>query len=131
MARLGEAHIEQAKVLKAEGKSAREIAEVLSTTYSIKISQWDVYAALGKGKKAVADPQVKKNRAYLKKIAVKATPIPTTKSDINDIIALLGEIDKGYKQVFAFLRTELIKSRAEVYQMLKGAGIEVSVSEIE
>jgi hypothetical protein len=36
---------------------------------------------------------------------------------------ILNDIHGGYKKIFLHLRNELIKSRGQVYQMMKGAGL--------
>ena len=123
MARLADAHVEQCKVLRAEGKSIREIQDIIEKTYSIKTYSGAIRKACGD----IPAPKIAK-RAYKKrKIAD-----PAQSGDVlKEISALLLEINTGYKMVFAHLRTELIKSRQEVYAMLTGAGIDVPESEIK
>lgn len=61
--RLSEAHIEQARTLKAEGMTAPAIAAKLSELYKIDVKPHHVYAAL---KTASGDgtDATKKKRAY-------------------------------------------------------------------
>lgn len=55
---------------------------------------------------------------------------------MQELVALLTQIDAGYKKLMAHfkgilkqLRNELVKSRGQVQDMMKGAGIEVPEEE--
>jgi len=117
---LSEAHIEQIKILRNEGKKPRDIVEIMEKTYpgaSFNIAQ--IYAV--KTEK-IAKPHNQIKRSYKKR-----KPESNTQSDkeLAEITSLLKDIKEGYKLIFAYLRTQLIASRAEVYAMLTGAGIDI------
>jgi len=134
--RLADAHVEQIRVLKGEGKSVKEIIEVMEATYTgLKLSPYLVSGALKpvKGVAMAGAPTVKAKRKYHKHAEKKAAAEGSPDQDraIKDILALLQEIHGGYRQVFSYLRKELIKSRQEVYLMMTGAGIEIPESTIQ
>lgn len=52
--------------------------------------------------------------------------------NVQELVVLLQQIDAGYKKLLAHfkdtlknLRSELIKSRSEVFKMMKGADVEI------
>lgn len=129
MAKLGEAHIEHAKALKGEGKSIREIVEILETTYKIKTYAGAVARAVKDVIKNEGGPR-KAKRAYHK-----CGPKDTDESSIGrllkDIQGLLKEIPEAYQGIIKHIRADLIKSRNEVYLMRTGAGIDTPESKIK
>ena len=128
MARLADAHKEQIKSLLAEGKSVKEIVETMDKTYpGVSFYPSQVYY-VKKEMKGESAPAQKVKRHYKKRAAVEDIGADRT---IKDIIALLSEIQNGYKSVFSYLRKELIRSRAEVCMMLTGAGLPEIESDIE
>jgi len=132
MAKLGEAHIEQAKVMRSEGKSIREIKEYLNTTYNAQFTDYNVSSAI-KDKEGgeVEKLTAKAKRPYKKRKVVAQPDVASDDRVVKDILALVAEIHAGYKLVFKHLRTELIRSRAEVCAMLTGAGLDIPKSDIE
>jgi len=133
MTRLAEAHVEQIKTLRAEGKTAPEIVKTMEQTYpGVKFAPYHVYSVIKKDKKVMGGGEAKVKRQY-KKRADKITDAGVSDPGkvVKDIVALLAEVNAGYGRVFAYLRTELIKSRAEVCLMLTGAGLEPAKSDIE
>ena len=128
MVRLGEAHIEQIKVLLGEGRPVSEIVEVMAKTYpGVKFAAHQIYYVKKEMKKE-GRPGNKVKRHYHKRMVVEELGADRT---IKDIITLLSEIQNGYKSVFKHLRSELIRSRAEVCMMLTGAGLPGIESDIE
>lgn len=113
--------------MRTEGKSIREIVEYLEKTYKIKTYAGAVAKAVGDVKKNMVATEVKRPSRKYKTISA---DVASTDNMIKDIVTLLAEIKSGYGQVFKFLRTELIKSRAEVCLMLTGAGIVPPKSEV-
>lgn len=131
MAKLGDQHIERARKLRQEGKSIREIVEDvedLEKTFGIK-----TYAAAVT--KVVADVKKEKGSKKAKRAYHKGGPKDVDEASLDrmmkDIQILLKEVPEGYKKVIRHVRVELIKSRAEVYQMLTGAGIVIPESPIK
>jgi hypothetical protein len=129
MARMADAHVEQIKMLLTEGKAVKEIVEIMDKTYpGVSFVPSQIYY-VKKAMKVSGDPSVKVKKHYKKRAA--ATEEIGADRTIKDIIALLSEIQSGYKSVFAHLRKELIRSRAEVCMMLTGAGLPEIESDIE
>ena len=126
MSKLADAHIEQAKTLRAEGMSVPDIAAKLTELYSVDIKPWQIYAAL-KGEKPAKRKYTRKPKAakrkYTRKPKAAKPEVAVQDNIVKEIVSLLGEIQEGYKKVFKHLRTELLRSRAEVCEMLAGAGI--------
>ena len=133
MARLADAHREQIKVLLKEGKVVKEILEIMDRTYSgVSFVPSQIYYVKKEIKtdSQAVDPSVvgKKKRKYTKK---KAAAEGENSEIIKEIVTLLSEVQDGYKSVFKYLRSELIRSRGEVCKMLAGAGLPEIESEIE
>jgi len=129
MARLGEAHIEQIKTMRAEGKTLAEIKDFFKKTYQMKLYDGKIIEIAPKAKR-VGKPE---KRAYHKheKEQGGGEGAAGPEQMIKDIVTLLEEIKNGYAHVFKHLRAELIRSRAEVCAMLTGAGIEPPESKIK
>jgi len=136
MARLGEAHVEQIKVLLREGKKAREIVEVMDRTYpGVSFVPSQVYFIKKELKKGDAPGVIvkrhhKKQDSYTK-LAFHGKGALTDAQVVKDILQLVSEIKGGYQQVIRHIRAELIISRTEVYAMRSGAGLPDIVSDIE
>ncbi len=103
----------------------KDIIKYFKEKHNIDVKGWEVSYLC----KAVP-MHVAKKAAKPKKVAKKETSRGGTDNDsienvAQDIVKLLRGIDDGYKKIFMFLRGELIKSRAQVHTMMKGAGIPV------
>ena len=131
MARLGDAHIEQAKVLRAEGKSIREIVETLEKTYHIKTYAAAVTKACAGTKAGPASAFEKKAKRAYRKSGPKDTDEVSIGRLLKDIQGLLREIPEAYQGIIKHIRADLIKSRNEVYLMRTGAGIDIPESPIK
>jgi hypothetical protein len=135
MARLGEAHIEQIKTLHAEGKAAPEIVEIMKQTYpGVKFATSQVYYVLKTAKKTKGGGMPKVKRHYKKhaKVAIAAAPDGTpVEQVVKDIAVLIEDIKVAYAVVIRNIRIDLLRSRAEVYAILTGAGIDVPESKIK
>jgi hypothetical protein len=124
MVRLEPAQKEQIISMIKEGKSHKEIQEFFKANYQRDIASGSIsyickHAGIGKAAGTT-------KRAYHKKQVAPSSPADNI---IKEIITLLKEVDLGYQAVFKHLRKELLQSRGQVYQMLKGAGIEVADGE--
>lgn len=113
---------QQLKDMIAAGKTNKEIKDFFITTYNYRVPAWKLTYLRGKDKaKPSASPRLK--RPYNKK---GISPSLEGDIDIKELVTLLQQIDTGYKSVLKHIRAELIKSRAQVHDMMRGAGIEVS-----
>lgn len=133
MAKLSEAHIEQIKSMREGSKTLKEIKDFFKATYGIKLWDGKIIDIAPKSKRA-GSATVKVKRAYHRRAGKEKAAIGSVLSDdrmVKDILQLVNEIKAGYMQVFKHLRSELIRSRSEVCQMLTGAGIEPPKSKIE
>lgn len=136
--KLTEEQEEQIRAMSKDGKRNKEIIDHFKTAYNIGLNSSRVcyicYGRKGKGTASAENPRrAKAQHKYIskkKRLAEKAQD--TGEVDIKELIVLLQEIDTGYKKLLEYfkntlknLRGELVRSRAEVHEMMKGAGIEV------
>ena len=137
MVRLSEAHIEQIKKLRSEGNTAPKIVEIMNATYpGVKFAPHHVYSVIKKEKKTARAGVVPKVKRQYKKHAVKApSKVISGSVDIaqlaKDIGGLMAEIMELYGHLLKHFRGELLRSRAEVAQVLSGAGVDVPKSNIQ
>jgi hypothetical protein len=121
---LTDAHNEQLMLMLKDGKNFSEITEHFKTAYQISLPYHRfAYAKqkLDKGGAASFSPGPdKKKRNYKRKDNVAAPG----ENIVKEIVTMLADIHSGYDKIFKHLRLELIKSRAQVYDMMKGAEIE-------
>jgi len=133
--KLTEAQEEQIRAMAKEGKRNKEIIDFFKATYHIALNSSRVcyvcYGREGKGKKqgGVASRAIARTE---QKRLTKKTSQDSEDVNIQELVTLLTQIDAGYKKLLEHfrgtlkqLRSELIKSRGQVQEMLKGAGIEV------
>jgi hypothetical protein len=122
MARLGEAHIEQIKTLRAEGKTAPEIVEIMTKTYpGVTFAPYHVYSVIKSAKKDGAP--VARAKHYKKRAKPAAQVELPIEEVVNDISKLIVDIKAAYAVVIRGIRIELLKSLAEVRAIRNGEGI--------
>lgn len=143
--RLELAHEEQIRKMRLEDKKEpQEIVDFFKTAYKIKLPLWKIGYICKKAKPqgGVATKEKSRRNAaqrkYITKKRLAAAPALDDEGDVDvqELVALLTQIDAGYKKLLAHfkatlkqLRSELVKSRAQVQEMIKGAGIEVPEEE--
>lgn len=115
---------DQIRSMRKDGRSPQEIVDFFKNTYQIEIPLWKISYIVGKVPKSAEAKSNPVKRAYHKKS--KDTDVEVR---LDDLVKILQQIDGGYKSLLRKIRSELIKSRAEVYDMMKGAGIEVEDDE--
>lgn len=129
MSKLAESHVEQIKAMRTEGKTYADIIAFFQTTYGIKIYAAQILKAAGATRpaeqEAVKDAPVIRAKHYRKrkKRLEKSLVVAEPENDVKAIVILVNAIKAKYNSVFKYLRAELMRSRAEVCEMLAGAGI--------
>jgi hypothetical protein len=124
--KMTEAQEEQLKNMVNEKKDNKEITEFFKRIYKIDLPVWKIgYVRNYKHKKAAVDEPAAPKRKYTKR-QVASVMTEEFKSDliadiIKDIATLQVQIDNGYKQVFKYMRAELIKTKARVQAMVEAA----------
>lgn len=138
------------KMVVEDKKTPDEVVEFFKKTYSIKLPRWKVSYTkthfekdmrggvhMGGGVATRAlKKKAKRDKEWLRK---KNTAAPASDNDdvnVAELVTLRQEIDAGYKKLLAHfkdtlknLRSELVKSRGEVREMMRGAGITVEEGE--
>lgn len=143
---------EQIYKMSNDGKSKEEIVDFFKRTYQVKLEPWKISyikrqveknlrggTRMGGGvaTRALKKREAKRLAKLAKKAAASAAPEPDNDDvDIQELTSLLQQIDAAYKKlmahykgIFKQLRADLIKSRAEVFEVLRGAGLEVPEEE--
>jgi hypothetical protein len=133
--RLEPQHEEQIKSMRKDGKSPQEVVDFFKATYGMKLPLWKVSYITGKHTKGVATVTLGKKSKRDKKWQTRkdaAEAVQDEDVDVKELVALLTQIDAGYKALLAHfkntlkqLRGELIKSRGQVYTMMQNAGIDL------
>lgn len=125
--KLSDAQQEQLKVMIKEGKKADDIVAFFKTTYQIDLPAHCVYAA--KTKLKVAGGGGFKTHKKYSRAKKDPDQQESIEQVLEDICKILVQIGSGYKRVFVHLRSELVKSRAEVHAIQRGAKIEIPAEE--
>lgn len=100
------------------GARSSGIKEHFKTKHGVDIPNWKISYV-----KTKAAPGPGKKRAYSKR-KPKEEISAGIEEMVREIVSLISEIDTGYKAVIKYIRQELIKSRNQVHEMVKNAGIE-------
>lgn len=121
---------EQIVSMRKEGKPIEEVQAFFKSNYSIELPAWKIHYCVGKARKGgvASDEKPRRNaaqRKYSKKRKGAEDPEAEAVAIFKEIRQLIGQIDNGYIIVFKALRGDLIKSRAQVHEMMKGAGVEI------
>jgi hypothetical protein len=117
---LSEAQNTQLEDMVKQKKDNGEIREFFRSNYQLEIPTWKfVYVR----EKVFGKNLTQKRKYKHRSIAVGKSENQPVDNIIKEITDMLKDIDTGYQAVFKHLRGELVRSRAQVYNMLKGAGI--------
>lgn len=142
---LTEGHRNQIYSLRKEGKRPKEIAGIIRTTYNIDLTTPQVYQVIYQAKRKEEKdnkefgqlkepiPNHLPKRKYKKKakpVHIDATKDAASKESsieqiVKDIVSDLSAIESLYKNIFLHLRLIVLKDKAKVLEIAKGAGIDM------
>lgn len=113
---------EQLANMVKDKKDNGEIKAFFKDNYQVDLPGWKMAYAREKAFGKTASSGNKRQYHKKSKEVTTSSNVPGG-NIVQEIVKLLSDIHSGYDKIFKHLRLELIKSRAQVYDMIKGAGI--------